>query len=355
MFLFLAAFASHAYAVQYTCGAWSATNATGTAPDVYSAVGSVSVFDNATGAYFTLTDAALRINGTNTVNAVVAHVHEKACNDAVAGGHFKKDITIAGNPLSNELWASPSPDAIPAAQPAGTATWSGIGSLAGYSLAGRQDIKAIIIHEHPDVAGVVTPAPKRVCCDLTVVASATTTAAQATTTTAQATTTKAPAAGTTVTGGTMSTVAGGGMPPCVTDECCAAAAAAAPNKQCDACFNRAGCVFFRTPDKNPQVKDGGNCLLEASTGAGGQIKVTELAECVPLIGCAAVKTCLACKEAEACNWCYAPEQSLAANEGRCIVGDCRVDEMRATKLQCSGATSLVASFGALLLVLAVWL
>jgi hypothetical protein len=86
---------------QYTCGAWSATNATGTAPDVYSAVGSVSVFDNNTGAYFTLTDAALRINGINTVNAVVAHVHEKACNDGVAGFHFKKDITIAGNPLSN--------------------------------------------------------------------------------------------------------------------------------------------------------------------------------------------------------------------------------------------------------------
>jgi len=131
----------------------------------YTATGIVSVFENSTGAFMTLTGGSLSLNGALVTNAIVAHLHAQACSNGEAGGHFKKDTTIPGAPLSNELWASPNADgANPAVQPA-TGTWNGASSLLGFSFAGRSDVKAVVIHEYSNTDGTGF-APKRVCCDL---------------------------------------------------------------------------------------------------------------------------------------------------------------------------------------------
>jgi hypothetical protein len=128
----------------------------------YTFDGTAQVFDNTTGSFFVITGGMLKKNGTASTKSVVAHVHAKACDDFFAGGHFLKNTSITVALLSNELWASPGADSNPAKQ---TGVWSGSGSLLGFSISDRTDIKAVIVHEYADDKGTA-PSPKRVCCDL---------------------------------------------------------------------------------------------------------------------------------------------------------------------------------------------
>jgi hypothetical protein len=75
-------------------------------------------------------------------------------------------------------------------------------------------------------------------------------------------------------------------------------------------------------------------LLSTSEAGGGgaQTKVTELAQCTIELGCAAIKTCYACSSEEACNWCHTSTQMLSKDEGRCVSGDCKVDETQASRI-----------------------
>lgn len=287
---------------------------------------------------------------------MIAHVHAEACASNAAGGHFKVNAAEPMTIQTNELWAGPGGFA-PAAQPA--TAWSGSSSVTG-SFTNRADVKAIVIHE------VLTDSsPKRVCCNLAPVATVaptttagptttttpaptTTSAAPATTTTAAPTTTAKPATtkAPATTGGTGTPAATGDA--CTTDACCKDVIEKEGAKtKCESCFKRDGCTFYLVPDKNPMTA--GECLLSTTAGGGAQTKVTELSQCTIEIGCAAIKTCYACSSEEACNWCHTSTQVLSKDEGRCVSGDCKVDEMQASRINCpaSASTLAVSSLAAL--------
>jgi hypothetical protein len=291
-----------------------------------------------------------------STSTLIAHVHAEDCSSNAAGGHFKVNASEPTTIAANELWAGPG-GAVPAVQ---GAAWNGGSTVTG-SFTGRQDVKAIVIHE----VLADTSAPKRVCCNLaavvatTVTSGATTTSTTTTTTTAPVaattpstvasatptTTTKAPVASTSSSRARTTasgTIAEGTGDACTTDACCADVAKENDEKKCESCFQRDGCTYYATPNKNPMTT--GDCLLSTSEGGGAQTKVTELAQCTIEIGCSAIKSCYECSSEEACNWCHTSTQVLSKDEGRCVSGDCKVDEMQASRINCpSSASTLVVS------------
>lgn len=308
----------------------------------YTATGTVAVFENSTGAYFTLTGASLLKNGTLTPNAVVAHLHEQTCENNDAGGHFLKDLSMRTPAvLANELWASPATgDPVPAAQPA-SGTWNGAGKLEGFSFGDRSDFKAIIIHEYADPAGAL-PAPKRVCCNLK---------ADDAATTAPAPTTAAPsgnattAAGTTAAGTTAAAVT-----KCTTEECCKAFEADA--RPCTKCLTATGCQFFGLLNNNA-LAIGGQCKLGPAANSSVAYREVKTAdECVDKCAKLTCTDCIgdgaAAKGTAGCVWCdsgKALSDKVGTNlgsTGTCELAKCIAESSKQTT--CTGsASALVAS------------
>jgi len=336
-------------ALKFQCDTWSEiAGSTG-----WTAVGKAEVSDTATTVDVKLTGVLVSTNGTVSTSSLIAHVHAEACASNAAGGHFKVNASEPTTIQTNELWAGPGGFA-PAAQPA--TAWTGSSTVPG-SFTGRTDVKAVVIHEV-----LADSSPKRVCCNLVAVATAApTTAPTAAPTTAptNAPTTAAPTnapttakpttakPAVTTTGGS-GTAAGTGDA-CTTDACCKGVIEKDGAKtKCESCFKRDGCTFYLVPDKNPMTT--GDCVLSTSAAGGGaQTKVTELAQCTIEVGCAAIKGCYACSSEEACNWCHTSTQMLSKDEGRCVSGDCKVDETQASRINCpaSASTLAVSSLAAL--------
>jgi hypothetical protein len=299
----------------------------------YTATGSVSVFDNATGAYMTLTGGSLSLNGALVTNAIVAHLHAQACNNGEGGGHFKKDTTIPGAPLSNELWASPNADgANPAVQPA-TGTWNGASSLLGFTFANRTDVKAVVIHEYNNTDGSGF-APKRVCCDLTLVAAATTTTA-GNATAAPGNSTAAPTAAGNTTAGAPAAAA-------CTDAACCTAIDKSP-RSCTDCLANAGCEYHANA-KNDVIDLGGKCLFKG-TAAPVQTKKVEMAsQCLDTCSgyscseCIGKTGCVFCDSAAAASEAVGAKSGLSS--GTCEKS-CKV--AAAQRMTCSGAETVVSA------------
>jgi hypothetical protein len=340
----------------------------------YTFDGTAQVFDNATGSFFFISNGTLKKSGVASTNSVVAHVHAKACNDMAAGGHFLKNTSITAAVLSNELWASPGADSNPAKQ---TGAWSGSGSLLGFSITDRTDVKAVIVHEYADDMATA-PSPKRVCCDLAL-----------DTSTAPATTTEAPTTGGSTTGGSTtggsttggSTTGGsttGGSTTggdtgaatgttaaatvgdstaaaakCDDDVCCAAYEKA--DAPCSACLSVEGCSFFGVLNNNV-VTAGGLCKSNANAtmtpvthrkvdAKTDCADLCEGLECTQCIGDGASK-----KGVEGCVWCDSLKSASNAtginlgSTGSCSLKSCTTGVSPQTK--CSDATSVVASFAA---------
>lgn len=298
----------------------------------------MAVFDNATGAYFTLTGASLLKNGVLSTNAVVAHLHEQTCDNNDAGLHFLKDLSMRTPAvLANELWASPaSPDPVPAAQPS-SGTWNGAGQLLGFSFGSRTDFKAIIIHEYAD-ANATLPAPKRVCCNLIADTTTAATTPGATTTAAAGNSTAAPATGST-TGAPAGTT-------CTTDDCCKAFEK--DDRPCSKCLAAAGCQFFGILNNNI-LSLGGECKLGPNANSSVTHREVKTAgECVDKCAKLSCDECIGTKATAGCVWCdsgKAISDKVGTNlgsSGSCELEKCVVEASKQTK--CTGsAASMVAS------------
>jgi hypothetical protein len=318
----------------------------------YTFDGTAQVFDNSTGSFFFVTNGTLKKAGVASTNSVVAHVHAKACSDMAAGGHFLKDTAITTAVLSNELWASPGNDSNPAKQ---NGAWSGSGSLLGFQITGRTDVKAVIVHEYADDKATL-PSPKRVCCDLSVddsTAPATTTAAPDSTTggatTGPAGTTTGPA------GTTDTTVAGSTAAPvkCADDACCAAYEKA--DAPCSACLAVEGCAFFAVSNNNV-LAAGALCksTVNSTMTPVTHRKVDSKADCADLCKGLECTQCIgdgaAKKGVEGCVWCDTGKSAgdkIGVNlgsTGSCSLKSCTTGVSPQTK--CSDATSMVASLAA---------
>lgn len=308
----------------------------------------MSVYDSANGTYFTLTNGELKKGGVSSTNSVVAHVHAKACNDMDAGGHFLKNTSITTAILENELWASPAADSNPAKQ---TGPWSGSGSLVGFQLTGRTDVKAIIVHEYANDMGTGT-APKRVCCDLAEDAATTpaTTPSGETTTTAAGTGDSTAAA---TTGGDASTTVAGSTTvgaSCSDDVCCKKYEE--EDAPCSACLSVTGCAYFAIFNNNI-VSAGGQCVSVANATmtpverkkVESKDKCADLCkglECTQCIGDGAAK-----KGVSGCVWC---DSGKAAGDkinvnlgstGSCELESCVTEASKQTT--CSSAASVLVS------------
>jgi hypothetical protein len=307
----------------------------------------VSVYDSANGTYFTLTNGQLKKGGVSVTNSVVAHVHAKACNDMDAGGHFLKNTSITTAILENELWASPAADSKPAKQ---TGVWSGAGSLPGFQITDRTDVKAIIIHEYADDMATL-PAPKRVCCDLAVDAatSPAPTSAAGSTTSAEATTGGSTAV---VDGSTTTTVAGSTTvgASCSDDLCCGKYEE--EDAPCSACLSVTGCAFFAIFNNNV-LSAGGQCvsLANATMTPVERKKVESKDKCADL--CKGLE-CTACigdgaakKGVTGCVWCdsgKAAGDKIGVNLGS--TGSCELDSCvtgASKQTTCSSAASVLVS------------
>jgi hypothetical protein len=290
------------------------------------------VFDNANGAYMTLTGGSLSLNGALVTNAIVAHLHAKACSDGEAGGHFKKNTSVPDAPLSNELWASPNADgANPAVQPT-TGTWNGNSSLLGFSFAGRTDVKAIVIHEYDNTNGTGF-APKRVCCDLTLVGAAPTSGVTTSGAAGNATT----GAGTTSAAGTTTTAAAA-----CTDAACCIAIDKSP-RSCTDCLANAGCEYHATA-KNNVIDLGGKCLLKGSPSPVETKKVDMASQCLDTCSGYPCSECIGKTGCVFCDSAAALDEKVGAKTG-ISSGTCEKSCKTAAseRKTCSGAETVLVS------------
>jgi len=302
------------------------------------------VFDNATGAYFYLAGAQLKKSAVaiGSDHLVVAHVHISPCNTSDAATHFKQDMTNNATLLSDELWASPAPSANPAVQPA--APWSGWGSLPQVSLAGRPDVKAIILHEYPGL-NASEAAPKRTCCDLVLVDESATTAAGTT----AAGTTGATDAATTGTGTGTGTAAGTTATPAVN----CTAAEDDKDQPCQACFKLTGCQYVSAVETDFFTL-GGSCILATAVVPTGKKMVPDNKSCADYCGTRECKTCIDSPMQE-CVWCDTVQATVGLKgKGSCERTKCTLGSKPITdKTKCGSAASVVLSVvGAVIAMLA---
>jgi len=317
-----------AYA-NYSCSMW---NAVADMSPGYTGSGLAQVFDNATGAYFVLTNAIVNNGSTPLTTTVVAHVHVLPCSMMDASIHFKVDTTQAMGNISNELWGSPSAANTPSTQ---SGAWSSIATLPGYNFGNRtSDLGAIIIHEILANGSD----PRRICCGLAPVSSSN--PSPAGTTAAGATTTAAAAA-------------------CTTATCCSNLLNSTSGP-CTGCLSNSGCTYYGLLGTNNNVisSHGGKCVLTSTAAMTGYSLVNSTTQCAD--ACGLKTSCTACyaQTAATCLWCdagatVASKLGLSGiTTGSCELKSCPFGASTQIQQAKCGASSLSAAFAAVVAVVA---
>lgn len=98
------------------------------------------------------TKVSIHVTGLTPGEYYVSHVHNQACADAEAGGHFKQDHTGSAEP-PNEIWPG---DGVFSPNPAGIANRN-----ATVDYFANSDARSVVVHWKTEGA-----APKIACADL---------------------------------------------------------------------------------------------------------------------------------------------------------------------------------------------